>query len=117
MMFRRSIAGSIVDKLRSYAPDFCWCTAHDYLIMLEQLDEDVNPDSVTAVISRMVKSGELIMRPDPVIGLRKKGRKANLYLRVSGVKVRDAAEHLPAHLGQAVAEHSGETRTPLSIGR
>jgi len=71
--------------LRTYAPDFCWCSAHDLLLMIEQEPkfEDVSEESFRVTLSILKKEGLFITkktmhRPDyntrwPI---------GNLYLRV-----------------------------------
>ena len=68
--------------IREFAPDFCWMTQKDLLLMAEQVDEDVNERSFPVVINRLVKRGELIARPWPHPTGCGSGRPPLQYLRV-----------------------------------
>ena len=54
-----------------YAPDFCWCSAYDLMIMMEQEShlEEVGEDSFKVTLSRLKNHGwfitkETTYRPD-----------------------------------------------------
>jgi len=73
----------IAGFLRTLAPDFCWMTAHELYLMIEQVDEDADYRSVQVMISRLLKMGDLKSRkwPHPTgVG---SGRQPLQYLRVS----------------------------------
>lgn len=64
----------ISDFLRTLAPNFCWCDYMDLLMMYEQIDEDVNVDSFTRTLYKMVGIG---------IFERKKFGNRSLFRRIS----------------------------------
>jgi len=71
--------------LRTYAPDFCWCSAHDLFIMMEQIPEleDVTEDTFKVTLSRLKIQGVFITKPNyyrPEYNSR--SRIGDLYLRV-----------------------------------
>lgn len=43
----------IVDHLMNYLPSFCWMSAYEVLLMLEQIDEDVDYSAVKVALCRM----------------------------------------------------------------
>lgn len=63
--------------LRECAPDFCWVSYRDLLLMAEQVFENVNENSLKQMLNRMAKRGEFFSRPSPLVA---RGR-AKLYLR------------------------------------
>lgn len=56
---------AIRDLLFAYLPDFCWQTAYEILLMLEQVDEDVDERSFYLELNKMVKTGYIHIRPNP----------------------------------------------------
>lgn len=76
---------SAPDILRTYAPDFCWMTRHDLLLLAEQVNEEVNDATVAAAISRLVKKGVLITKPDDTILPKRgsRGGRPRLYRRIN----------------------------------
>lgn len=81
----RKYQRGLSDFLRTYAPDFCWCSAFDLMIMMEQVPEleDVEEGSLGGVLSYLEKQGWFITKP----GTRRdvhyeKGVIGRLYLRV-----------------------------------
>lgn len=73
--------GWITDFLLFVAPDFCWCTTHDLLLMAEQIYEDVDENTFSVILSRLHKRGVFIKKPSPV-HLLTPGKKPVLWLRV-----------------------------------
>lgn len=63
--------------LLEYAPDFCWCSSQDLLIMAEQIDEDVSVESFKKILSVLYRGGAFISKPAP-----KQRGTPFLYLRV-----------------------------------
>lgn len=53
----------ITRSLKRYMPDFCYLTAYEVLTFLEQLDEDVDEDSVVVVLCWLVRAGRVFSRP------------------------------------------------------
>jgi len=58
-------ANTIPKLIMKYAPDFCWISSYDLVIMLEQIYEDINPDSVCAALCSLVKEGKILKKPSP----------------------------------------------------
>jgi len=70
--------------LRRFAPDFCWMTAHDLYLMLEQINEDIDYTTLCVTICRMEKAGELIAKPwSSSTNPRARGPAPRLYRRVA----------------------------------
>lgn len=65
--------------LLTLAPDFCWCTAFDLLLMAEQIDEDVNTESFSVILSDLKRRGRFYYKSGPPTG--KRGYNPGLYLR------------------------------------
>jgi len=71
--------------LKQYAPDFCWCSVYDLLLMIEQepLYEDVTHECLTVIVYQLKKEGlfitkKTIHRPKN----QSRGLIGELYLRV-----------------------------------
>lgn len=71
--------------LKTYAPNFCWCSAHDLLIMIEQelKYEDITENSFYVILSYLKKQGffitkKTLYRPKH----NSRSTIGNLYLRV-----------------------------------
>lgn len=45
--------------IRARLPNFCWQIAHEILTMIEQVDEDVNSQSIHITLHQMAALGEL----------------------------------------------------------
>ncbi len=75
----------LVDFLKTYAPDFCWCSAYDLLILVEQelRYENVTESSLAGTLSYLKKQGFFITKKVNYRSIHnERGKKANLYLRV-----------------------------------
>ena len=62
-MKRQKITG-VTAFLKKYAPDFCWCSAHDLFIMMEQVPEleDVTEGSFKVMLINLKKNGYFIIK-------------------------------------------------------
>lgn len=74
--------------LRNFAPDFCWCSVHDLLLITEETGDfdNMSENTFTATVSQLKTAGVFISRPDTSLAAdkhNKNGRRGNLYLRVS----------------------------------
>lgn len=89
------------DFLRTYVPDFCWVTAKDIMLMLEQTDEfeDTSMESLRVTLLHLKKEGTLTARrcarPTWAMeGYRYRAKQGNFvffeYLRVNPVEQRAA---------------------------
>lgn len=65
--------------LREYAPDFCWVSAFDLVLMAEQINEDVSEMSIRRTVSLLHLKGEFKIRS---ISDGTRGRKYQ-YLKVA----------------------------------
>ncbi len=83
--FKRDYHSGLSDFLRQYAPDFCWCSAHDLLLMLEQVPyfEDIAYDSLKVTLCVLKKEGYFITKKNPVRRQSaSRGLAGHLYLRI-----------------------------------
>lgn len=73
----------ITKFLKTYAPDFCWCSVYDLLLMIEQEPrfEDVTQESFKVTISILKKQGWFITKKNKYINPDKRSV-GSLYLRV-----------------------------------
>lgn len=73
------------DFLRIYAPTFCWCTAHDLLLMAEQIPEleDVTTGCFKNTLSQLKALGYFMTKQsDYKSAQASRGVFPDLYLRV-----------------------------------
>jgi hypothetical protein len=54
--------GYIKSFLDTLAPNFCWMTANDLFLMLEQIYEDAKEDSFRSKLSEAVTAGKFLVR-------------------------------------------------------
>ena len=48
--------------LLSFLPTFVWQTSFEILTMIEQVHEDVNPDSLNVILCDLAKKGQIASR-------------------------------------------------------
>lgn len=86
---KRYYSAGLKSFLRQYAPDFCWCSVHDLLIMVEQvpLYEDVAYDTFAVTVHQLKKEGLFITKKTIHYPRNQsRGSIGKLYLRVSNAE-------------------------------